>query len=143
MATARLFGQFQHSLDPKNRLIIPGKLREQLGEQVVITRGIGHCLFLFSKEEFDQLADRLAALPMNKKTQRLQHFFCAGVSDIDLDKTGRALLPAHLLSFAGIEKDVVINGCGKRAEIWNADRWNEIDSFEDDEIELLMEEVGI
>ena len=118
-----LYGQYYHSLDAKNRVSVPARFREQLGEHFVITQGLNNCLFIFPDEEFRRLADMLNALPM-AKGQPLLHFFFSGAADVEPDKAGRVILPEHLKKYAGIEKDVVVNGCGRRAEIWNEAEWN-------------------
>ena len=138
-----LYGQYYHSLDPKNRVSMPAKFRDQLGSHFVITQGLNNCLFVFSDEEFQHLADLLNALPM-AKGQPLLHFFFSGAADVEPDKVGRVLLPEHLKKYAGIDKDVVINGCGKRAEIWNAAEWTRLqESVTAEDVEAMMNDLNI
>ena len=138
-----LYGQYNHSLDAKNRVSVPFRFRERLGEHFVITQGLNGCLFVFPEDEFQRLAEMLNSLPM-AKGQALQHFFFSGAADVEPDKNGRVILPAHLKKYAGIDKDVVINGCGRRAEIWNEEEWNRRQAgLTAADVAAMMEELNI
>ena len=119
-----LTGQYSHSLDAKGRVNFPARLREELGERVVITRGLDSCLFVYSLVEWKLLADKLHQLPISKSAA-LSRFFFAGAAEVEPDKQGRVLLPAHLREYAGLERDVVIAGVSNRAEIWDSARWEQ------------------
>ena len=119
-----LTGQYSHSLDAKGRVNFPARLREELGERFVITRGLDSCLFVYSLEEWQLLADKLHQLPISKSAA-LSRFFFAGAAEVEPDKQGRVLLPAHLREYAGLERDVVIAGVSNRAEIWDSARWEQ------------------
>ena len=119
-----LTGQYSHSLDAKGRVNFPARLREELGERFVITRGLDSCLFVYSMEEWKLLADKLHQLPISKSAA-LSRFFFAGAAEVEPDKQGRVLLPAHLREYAGLERDVVIAGVSNGAEIWDSARWEQ------------------
>ena len=119
-----LTGQYSHSLDAKGRVNFPARLREELGERFVITRGLDSCLFVYSMEEWKLLADKLHQLPISKSAA-LSRFFFAGAAEVEPDKQGRVLLPTHLREYAGLERDVVIAGVSNRAEIWDSARWEQ------------------
>ncbi len=119
-----LTGQYSHSLDSKGRVNFPARLREELGERFVITRGLDSCLFVYSMEEWKLLADKLHQLPISKSAA-LSRFFFAGAAEVEPDKQGRVLLPSHLREYAGLERDVVIAGVSNRAEIWDSARWEQ------------------
>lgn len=137
-------GEYSHTIDAKGRLIIPSKLREELGENFVVTKGLDGCLFVYPMEEWNLLHDRLKSLPLtNPNTRRLNRFFLASASNGEMDKQGRALVPAVLRDFAKIEKDVVLLGVGNRIEIWDKGAWeNESDYSDMDEIAEQMAELG-
>ena len=118
-----LTGQYTHSIDAKGRVNFPAKLREELGERFIITRGLDNCLFVYSVDEWDQLAAKLHELPISKSAP-LNRFFFAGAAEAEPDKQGRVLLPAHLREYAGLDRDVTIAGVSNRAEIWDSERWN-------------------
>lgn len=132
-------GQFQHSLDSKGRLIIPSKFREILDSSFVLTKGLDKCLFVYPKNEWSLLEQKLKALPFTQKDARaFIRFFFAGAVETETDKQGRILIPPHLREHAQIERDVVIIGVSNRAEIWSQELWDEYS----DEAALAYEEIA-
>lgn len=119
-----LTGQYTHNLDIKGRVNFPARLREELGEHFIITRGLDNCLFVYSMDEWKLLADKLHELPISKSAP-LNRFFFAGAAEVEPDKQGRVILPAHLREYAGLDKDIVIAGVSNRAEIWDSARWEQ------------------
>ncbi len=108
-------GEFHHSIDAKGRLIIPAKLREQLGETFVLTRGIDRCLFGYPLKEWQLLEEKLKALPLTKKDARaFMRFFFSGANDCELDKQGRVNIPSTLSEYARLGKECVILGVSNR-----------------------------
>ena len=140
-----LIGEFEHSLDAKGRLIMPSKLRDDLGEKFIVTKGLDGCLFGFSIEEWKNFEAKLRSLPIsNKDARAFTRFFFAGAMDCEIDKQGRFLVSSNLRNFANFKKDVVIIGMNSRIEIWSKDRWNgEDNSISADEIASKMEMLGI
>lgn len=119
-------GEYRHSIDEKGRLAIPTKYRTHLSTGAVVTRGLDHCLFIYPVEAWNELAKRLAALPLSKaNTRSFARFLLAGAMDVELDKQGRIIVPEYLRSFAGIgiQKTVVIAGLVNRLEVWDAEAW--------------------
>ena len=122
-------GEYQHTLDSKNRVIMPSKFREKLGDSFVMTKGLDNCLFIYSSEEWDIVEDKLKSLPMtNKDARAFVRYFFAGACECDLDKQGRILMPNHLKDYAKIDKDLVIIGVSTRIEIWSREEWNKFNS---------------
>ena len=115
-----LIGQYQHNIDAKNRVIVPAKFREDLGERFYVTKGLDGCLFVLSEEGWKRLQDKIVAMPMSKARQ-LQRFFFSGAAEVEPDKQGRILIPQPLRDYASIEKDVTFIGTGDRAEIWSTE----------------------
>ena len=142
-----LIGEYIHSLDSKGRLIMPAKLREDMGEKFIITTGLDGCLFGFSMPEWKQFEDKLKTLPItNKNARNFLRFFLSGATECELDKQGRFLIASKLRAVAALDKDVAIIGAGTRIEIWNKEKWEEHNSEENlsiEEIEKNMEELGI
>ena len=137
-----LTGQYTHSIDAKGRVNFPAKLREELGERFIITRGLDNCLFVYSVDEWDQLAAKLHELPISKSAP-LNRFFCAGAAEAEPDKQGRVLLPAHLREYAGLDRDVTIAGVSNRAEIWDSERWEkQNEQLTAESIATAMDELG-
>ena len=142
-----VIGEYSHSLDVKGRLIMPAKLREDMGEKFIITTGLDGCLFGFSMIEWQKFEDKLKTLPItNKNARNFVRFFLSGATECELDKQGRFLIASKLREVANLDKDVTIIGAGTRIEIWNTKKWEEQTSAENlsiEEIEKNMEELGI
>ena len=120
-------GEFSHTIDDKGRLTLPAKFRPDLGHGVVVTRGVDKCLFIFTSEEFQRLADQISSLPMTQSEARefSRHFF-SGASDVELDKQGRILIPQNLRDYAGLDGEVTVTGINRRIEVWDVKAWSEI-----------------
>ena len=142
-----LIGEYSHSLDAKGRLIMPAKLREDMGEKFIITTGLDGCLFGFSMSEWQKFEDKLKTLPItNKNARNFVRFFLSGATECELDKQGRFLIAGKLREVASLDKDVTIIGMGTRIEIWNKEKWEDHISEENlsiEEIEQNMQELGI
>lgn len=135
-------GEYQHTLDAKGRLFIPTKLREQLGDSFVVTKGLDECLFAYPQEAWEKLEQKIRQLPMSK-SRSLQRFFLSSAADVTVDRQGRIIIPPVLRSYAGLERDVVVIGVGERAELWDAQRWNAYtDDLDSESIAQAMEELG-
>lgn len=117
-------GEYQHSIDPKGRLFIPARFREGLGESFIATRGLDHCLFLYPREEWERIERKLKEIPFTRADARaFIRLFFSGASECEIDRQGRALLPASLREFARITRDVVVIGVSNRVEIWAKEEW--------------------
>ena len=142
-----LIGEYEHSLDAKGRLIMPAKLREDIGEKFIITKGLDGCLFGFSQNEWTNFEEKLKTLPLtNKNARDFVRFFLSGAMECEIDKQGRFLISSNLRNVATLEKEVVIIGVGTRIEIWNKDKWEEYNSEENisaDDIAENMTMLGI
>lgn len=141
-----LIGEFEHSLDAKGRLIMPAKLREDIGERFVVTKGLDGCLFAFSLTEWTNFEEKLKTLPLsNKNSREFTRFFLSGATECEIDKQGRFLIPNNLRQAANLEKEVIIIGVGTRIEIWNKDKWKSYsnDSISVEDIAENMTMLGI
>lgn len=117
-------GEYAHSLDEKGRLAIPAKFRRDLSKGAVVTRGLDNCLFLYTKTEWEKLAEKLATLPISQANSRaFARLMLAGAMEVEIDKQGRVVLPEYLREFAGLQKNVVLAGLYNRAEIWDETKW--------------------
>ena len=142
-----LIGEYEHSLDAKGRLIMPAKIREDIGEKFIVTKGLDGCLFGFSQNEWTNFEEKLKTLPLtNKNARDFVRFFLSGATECEIDKQGRFLIAGNLRQYASMEKEVVIIGVGTRIEIWNRDKWQVYNSDENisaDEIAENMTMLGI
>ena len=142
-----LIGEYEHSLDVKGRLIMPIKLREDIGDNFIITKVLDGFLFGFSLDEWKKFEEKLKSLPLtNKNARDFVRFFLSGAVNSEIDKQGRFLIASNLREYASMEKEVVIIGVGTRIEFWSKDKWkvyNNSDSFSADMLAENMTILGI
>ena len=134
-------GEFEHTIDAKGRLFIPARLRSQLGEVFYVTVSMEKCLSAYSMDSWEAFTRKCDAMPYVK--QRKMRPLFALAARCEIDGQGRILLPQNLRSFAGLEKDVAVVGCNNHAEIWDLQRWQEINAVEltPENIAAVMEEL--
>jgi MraZ protein len=122
-----LLGEYDHSLDDKNRLAIPAKFRQAFAAGIVVTRGLDGCLYAYTRPDWQKLVDgRLAELDMLSEAGRLimRHFF-SGATEAELDKQGRVALPTALIESAKLGKEVTVAGVYDHLEIWDRQTWRD------------------
>lgn len=145
--TKLLIGEYEHSLDVKGRLIMPAKIREDIGDKFIITKGLDGCLFGFSQTEWNNFEEKLKTLPLtNKNARDFVRFFLSGATECEIDKQGRFLIASNLREYADLEKEAMITGVGTRIEIWNRDKWKKYNSEENlsaDQIAENMANLGM
>jgi MraZ protein len=139
-------GEYQHAIDNKNRMIIPSKFREELGNNFVLTKGLDGCLYAYTIDEWKIMEEKLKRLPLTSKDARaFVRFFFSGANEVEIDKQGRTLVPQNLLEYAAIEKEIVSIGVSTRIEIWSKTKWDDYNNSDInlDEIAEKMSELGI
>ena len=135
-------GEFYHSFDEKGRVNFPAKLREDLGEQFVITKGLDGCLSAYSMEKWEHISKIVEALPQ-AKARDLKRFMFSAATVVNPDKQGRVLVTQTLRSYANITKDVAVIGASDHVELWDRDAWIERNAgMNYDEIAAAMDELG-
>ena len=135
-------GEYQHSIDQKGRVAVPAKFRPQLGTGVVVTRGLDHCLFIYTETEWQELAQKLVALPLTQANSRaFVRLMLAGAMQVSLDSQGRILLPDYLREYAGLNKEAVIAGLFNRVEIWDKQKWQEYKARTEAESDEIAEKL--
>jgi MraZ protein len=128
-----LLGEYEHTIDDKNRLTLPARFREALGGGVVVSRGLDECLYVFAHAEWNRIMEqRLAELdPFSREAREMERYFYSGAVEADVDKQGRVMIPAALTSYAKLARDVVVAGVRNRLEIWDREAWRkQRDEFE-------------
>lgn len=120
-------GNYEHSLDAKNRLTIPSKLRDRLGSEVVIGKSLEACAAIWTPDGFDSYTEAfLRELhPLSDEARDLTAYFSGNSFDSELDKAGRAMVPGNLLAHAGIEKEVIVVGAHDHIQLWSPEAWQE------------------
>lgn len=122
-------GEFHHTLDEKGRMSVPVKFRAALSDGAVVTRGLDRSLFVYPKSEWEKLAAKIAGLSIGQAdTRAFARLMLAGAMDVDVDKSGRIMVPEYLRQYAGLSKGVVVTGLYDRLEIWDETAWSEYSS---------------
>ncbi len=136
-------GEYEHSVDAKGRVIMPSKLRADIGETFIVTKGLDGCLFAYSQTEWANFEEKLKALPLTVKNARdFVRFFLSGAIECEIDKQGRFLIPSNLREYAKLDKEIVILGVGTRIEIWNKEAWQkDAENISADEIAENMDKL--
>ena len=142
-----LFGEYHHTLDPKRRVSMPAKLREDLGDEIMIVRSLrGNCLRFFSIPAWKEYIEPIKKLPRNVSEQTYWYLYHDAIK-VSPDSLGRVLLSEELLAAIGVnaekedERNLVLVGCGDFGEIWSEKAYSarEIDV---DAIRRALEENG-
>lgn len=126
------YGEYKHSIDAKGRLFIPVKLREELGEKFMLSKGLDKCVCIYPMEAWNEFTEKLEKLPVAKE-RRIRRYFYSGAYECSLDAQGRIILSQMYRDFASLEKDVVIVGNRSHLEIWSEAEWNKEQQFIDNE----------
>ncbi len=133
-------GEYHHTIDEKGRLVIPTKFRMKLGNEFIVARGIEKCLYIYSKDDWNNVVSKLNTLPFTKKDARdfIRSFF-SGATDCEFDRQGRTMISSILCKYANLTKDCVIIGANDRIEIWDNEAWNEFLASSEDKLSDLAE----
>ena len=138
-----LIGEYTHNLDAKKRLAIPARLRKELGEKAILTRGLDSCLFLYPMAAWEKLTAKLAELPVGQAdTRGLLRLMLAGAIEVEFDALGRILVPDYLKTYGGLHQRVVIAGVYNRLEIWDEVRWATYKAGVERNTDMIAEKLG-
>ena len=117
-------GEYHFTIDNKGRIAIPAKLRKELIKGGVLTRGLDNCLFLFTSQDWEQMAEKIKGLPLSQANSRaFSRLMLAGAMNVELDSQGRILIPEYLRKYSNLIKKVVLTGIYNRLEIWDERNW--------------------
>lgn len=139
-----LFGEYKHNVDKKGRIFIPAKLREELGNEFMICRGIygKRCLNVYSFEEWNKLVEKIGTLP-SAKSSEVKRFIYAGAFSAECDAQGRTVIPPSLREYAEINTDAEIIGMDTNLEVWNTELWaKENEHYTPESVGKIMEELN-
>ena len=138
------YGEYKHSLDSKDRFILPARFRDKVKQLEIkkfyITRGLDGCLFIFAYEVWKVMEDKLKEVSFTKQQARsFNRMYFSGAIEVEFDSQGRVTLPDYLREFAGIEKDIVILGVSDRIEIWDRRKWEQFYNDQKNKFEDIAE----
>ena len=135
-----LLGNFQHALDDKNRIRLPAKYREKLGNDYILMPGIGGCIFLYPAEAEEKFMKAVEDIgEFNTKSAETIRRISEMSATVDADSQGRFMLPMELVKFANIDKDVRIVGAINRIEIWSEEQYTKRRSANDESAQAVDE----
>jgi MraZ protein len=139
-----LLGEYDHTIDDKNRLTLPAKFRQALADEVVVARGMDGCLVVYTRANWDEfVAARMQGLsPFSKEARQMSRFIFAGATEAELDKQGRVMVPPALSEHAGLGREVVVAGLRDHVEIWDRVRWREQLKEVEGSVELVAERIA-
>jgi len=139
------YGEYAHSLDIKNRMVIPAKFRTALGNAFMITHGFDKCLTIYTMDEWHNLEERLKILPRSNENVRKHLRTVFGEAfGCEPDGSGRVLIPQKLRDYAGINKDLISIGVSEYIEVWSKEFRDEANSAGTaDDLARIMKEYGI
>lgn len=142
--SAVFLGEYRHAVDPKGRIVLPADVREDFSEGCVVTKGQEKCLYVFPLSRWEEEVERLNRLPRTNRNARFYlRSYLSGAKEVVPDKQGRVMLPEHLRTYAGLDRDAVVVGVLDRIEIWNERSWDELASGADEYLANIEEEFGI
>jgi len=138
-----LIGQYEHTIDSKKRLALPAKFRGELGDKVIITKGIESCLVVYTQKEWEIISGKLGNLPISQAEARsFARIMLAGAMEVSLDKLGRILIPDYLKTYGGLKKNVVICGLSNRLEVWDSEKWESYRKIAEKGVEEIVSKLG-
>src|SRR3989338_1132191 len=138
-----LIGEYKHNIDAKKRLSIPSKFRKELGEGAVITKGLDNCLFVFPREHWARLAEKLGNTPIARQDSRsFARHLLASAMEVDFDSLGRILVPEYLKNYAGLKKVAVVAGLYNSLGRWGETRWGSYKANLEKNSDSIAEKLG-
>jgi MraZ protein len=140
-----LIGQYRHSIDDKNRLSLPAKLRQEIGKKVVITPGLDACLFIFAVKQWEKISERLSVgerSMLQADNRSFNRYLLGRAVEVEIDKVGRMLIPDFLRERAGLKTNVVFVGVRDRVELWDEEAWNAFVKDVEGKADALAEKLG-
>lgn len=142
-----LIGEYIHTIDEKNRMSLPAKFRKELGKKIIITPGLGQCLFIFTTKEWEKVSKKLSDsdndLSFLKADQRnFNRYMFGRAAEVEMDSIGRILIPDFLKERIGLKNTAAIVGVKDRVEVWNEKKWSEEKALVEKQAEALAEKLG-
>lgn len=142
-----LIGEYIHTIDEKNRMSLPAKFRKELGKKIIITPGLGQCLFIFTNKEWEKVSKKLSDsdndLSFLKADQRnFNRYMFGRAAEVEIDSIGRILIPDFLKNRIGLQNTAAIIGVKDRVEVWSEKKWSEEKESVEKQAEALAEKLA-
>lgn len=140
-----IIGQFNHTIDDKNRLSLPAKFRQEMGKKVVITPGLDSCLFIFTMKQWEKISERLSvneSSMLQADNRGFNRYLLGGAVEVEVDAAGRMLVPEYLRDRAKLKAKVVFIGVRDRVELWDEAAWEAYRRDVEGKADSLAEKLG-
>ncbi|MDE2031050.1 MAG: division/cell wall cluster transcriptional repressor MraZ [Patescibacteria group bacterium] len=138
-----LIGEYTHTLDDKNRMSLPVKFRKEMGKSVVVAPGLDNCLSIFTAKEWEKISKKLSDSSMLATDNRsFSRFMFGQAVVVDVDVSGRILIPENLKNRSGLSSKVTVIGVQNRVEIWNEKAWNDYKKIVETQADALADKLG-
>jgi len=135
-------GEYRHNTDSKGRIIIPARFRDELGNLLILTKGLDGCITVYTPKQWERIIEQLFKLPNTKKESRQYiHMVTSKAAECEVDSTGRILIPQNLMDEASIVKECVVLGVADHVEIWSSPRWKAYSEEASSAFESVAEEL--
>lgn len=135
-----LIGEFDHNIDKKGRMILPARFREEMGDSVVVNRGLDGCLYVYTIEQWEKVYQRLSALPTTRKDARMYaRMMLSKAMKCEFDAQGRITIPSGLVQLAHLQKECKVIGVGTHLEIWDKEKWLALEEEQNSRFEEVVE----
>jgi len=135
-------GEYKHNTDSKGRIIVPARFRDELGNLLILTKGLDGCITVYTPTQWEKIIEQLYKLPNTKKESRMYiHMVTSKAAECEVDSAGRILIPGNLLEEAAILKECVVVGVADHVEIWSLPRWNSYSTQASAAFESVAEEL--
>jgi MraZ protein len=135
-------GEYRHNTDSKGRIIVPARFRDELGNLLILTKGLDGCITVYTPKQWERIIEQLYQLPNTKKESRMYiHMVTSKAAECEVDSAGRILIPQNLLEEAAIIKECVVLGVADHVEIWSSPRWDAYSAIASEAFENVAEEL--
>lgn len=134
-------GEYHHTIDDKGRLIVPAKIRYELGSNFIVTRGLDKCLAIYPSTEWSKVIDKYKQLPDTKDARKFKRFLLSGATANDFDKQGRVNISIPLIDYAELERDCIIIGVDDHLEVWSKNNWESFIKENEDDLSDIADKL--
>ena len=134
-------GEYHHTIDDKGRLIVPAKIRYELGSNFIVTRGLDKCLAIYPSTEWSKVIDKYKQLPDTKDARKFKRFLLSGATANEFDKQGRVNISIPLIDYAELERDCIIIGVDDHLEVWSKNNWESFIKENEDDLSDIADKL--
>lgn len=138
-------GEYRYALDDKARLMVPAPIRKAIaGNVIIVTRGIERCLMLFPPDAWQEFSEKVSANSslLRNRDRMIRRRLLGPAQSVEIDRTGRIVVPSTLRDYAGLDKDCVVLGISTYLEVWDEETYRSYESDTDDLYKEAVDDIG-